>query len=154
MTIIYNNGDEVIPPFAIVQIDDGIEERNGHLAFNVKQPAGEIRPSMYLINDRFPVHPKEMGGASNAVDAIWCLFDSDNTPVFDEDWGAVSGSWKLGKTGTGFRIVGKEPVKERVIVQLQIGPQLFMAKVDEASGIAVPSFGTFNRIDGSKGGET
>lgn len=155
MTFVYNKSDEKIPAFALMQIDDGVELRSGRMAFNVKKPAGEFRPSMFLVNGPTPIPVQTLGVASHAIEPCWCLFDSDSVPAFDDDWGPVSGSWKLGPTGTGFHVVGKEPVRERVIVQLQIGPQLFMAQVDEAVGITVPATGTFNRIDGTiKGSET
>lgn len=153
--LIYNNADEEIPPFAIVQIDDGAEVHDGRIAFNVKKPAGEIRPSMYLINGSAPVPVQRIGVAANAVEPVWCLFDSETEPDFDDDWGPVNGSWKLGATGTGFQIVGKKTTQKRVIVQLQFGPQLFLAQVDEAGGITAPASGTFNRLDGVlKGAES
>lgn len=155
MTLIYNKANEEIPPFGLAQIDDGAEEHHGRIALNVRKPAGELRPSFYLINGPVPVRPQRLGVARFAVEPVWCLFDADgDDPAFDNDWGPVSDSWKLGKTGTGFRIVGKRPTEERVIVQLQLGPQLFMAQVDEPADVNAPSTATFHRLSGAKGNET
>lgn len=150
---IYNLADEEIPAFGVVQIA-GAAERRGQVAIDAIKPDGEIRPSMYLINGPTPLPPQRLGLANVPLVATWAFYQIvGETADFDQDWGPFPGSWKLDKRGTGFQILGN-PEKERVLVRMQIGPQLFMARVDEANGIQFDQIGTFNLLDGEKSQES
>ena len=167
MTLVYNKSLEQIPAFGIMQIDDGAQERDGQIVINVKKPDGEFRPNMFLINGPVPIPPSQKGDANLPIDPVWCLYETTDEPATtvnedyrwtNQDWGPQSGSWKLHENGTGFQVLSRLPDRDRVIVRMYLGPQLFMAQVGVPETVenvqTQGSTGIHNRIAGTKGSET
>lgn len=108
-----NNSGETIPPFSIMQVDEWTES-NDRDYFRVRKPDGNGKT--YLFNGPINVAEGHDGWGSRAVGIQASYNISDGTPVVNQEWGPVSGSWLLGSGSGGFYIVGDVAVMGSVNV--------------------------------------
>lgn len=114
-----------IPGFAVMRVT-GVADpstTDNEYVLTVDQPNSS--PALYCVNG--PQVIKAQSGTTPgwgicSVDfPNFVLYDSGTgTPSIYDDWGPKSGSWKLNKDYTGFKIIGN-PTEGRVLVQQNPG---------------------------------
>lgn len=101
--LFHNNGGETAPGLAVMQVA-GVETIGRREYIQIERPDGD--GSDFVINDVIDVADGENGVCCDRGDP-YALYDSaDGTPAAGEEWGPLSGSWKLRKAGSGFLILG------------------------------------------------
>jgi len=94
--------DSVIPPFAVMRVT-GYDSDTGY--YSVARPNAASMTEV-LINGQSAIAPYGEG-QGHCSDPCTALYEpNDGTPANGEDWGTASGSWKLAKDNTGFRVLG------------------------------------------------
>ena len=106
--LIYNDGDDAIPPFAVVK-PTGSQLSKDLLALQVEQP-DETFVQKYYINGPTLIG-SDTGYGSAAADGewpIWAQYNSSTaTPAYGQVWGPKPGEWTLEPNRPGFVIVGQ-----------------------------------------------
>jgi hypothetical protein len=106
--LIYNGGEESIPPFAVVKPSASHWSHN-LLALQVAQP-DETFVQKYYINGPTKVGADAGYGAAIAEGEWphWAQYDdSAGTPEYGQVWGPKPGQWTLAPQRPGFMIVGQ-----------------------------------------------
>lgn len=99
---VVNTGSAPIPPYAVMRVS-GIDSTTGY--YQVGQPNADSMTEI-LINGPSAI-PGSAEGQGHRSDPCTVLYETiDGTPAVGEDWGTESGSWKLRKDKTGFRVLG------------------------------------------------
>lgn len=99
----YNGAGETAPAYAVLQIDS-VQTDDRREYITIKKPDGTGKG--YLVNCTTDVADTERGLAADHGDPYALYESSDGTPAAGEEWGPLSGGWKLRKNGSGFLILG------------------------------------------------
>ena len=111
----YNGSGESIPAYGVMMVTSH-QSVGGKSIPSVEKPDPEQANAGYLLNGPAIVPSGKVGKGLAPVAAGWALYDELDTPVPGATWGPVAGSWELGLSGSGFRIVGGS-ADGRVIVR-------------------------------------
>jgi hypothetical protein len=106
--LIYNEGEEAIPPFAVVK-PTGTQWSNNLVALQVAQP-DENFVQKYYINGPTTLGSDTGYGAaiSDGEWPLWAQYNSSaGTPAYGQVWGPKAGEWTLEPNRPGFMIVGQ-----------------------------------------------
>lgn len=97
-----NKSGEEAPAYGILRVTNGkMPSEDG--SYEIGKPDGSS--ATYWINSPVAIADDAFGAATNRFPTT-VAYDDAETPAVGEEWGPVTGSWLLTKTGTGYRIVG------------------------------------------------
>jgi hypothetical protein len=101
----FNEASETAPPFAVLQVTNWTEDRDGNDLFTFKKPDGKGK--FYLVNGPFPIGSQKCGDATRH-DGAFALLESELPTNAAEliEWGPKKDSWALSPTGKGFVLYG------------------------------------------------
>ena len=97
---------DVIPAYAAIQILAPTTLASGFVCWNAQKWDGGDTADIIYFNGNSDVAVGAYGQAFQPNTAQWVLYDTADTPAFQEDWGPVSGSYEIGLAGSGFIIMG------------------------------------------------
>lgn len=101
---IRNDSGESIPPFGLVEPTEVVTINRQKFQTVIKPSANSLDGLMF--NGPFLVGANVFGTATRDFPNFVQYNTSDGTPVNDEIWGSVGGSFELGKSQFGFQIIG------------------------------------------------
>lgn len=147
-----NSTEEEIPAHAVIRIS-GTATDNQSTIFNGAKPNTYGSQFSHYINGSEDVIAGQAGTCFDprALEGgVVALYDSDDgTPLFGEQWGPRSGTWKLKKSTGGFRVVGVVDSEEHLVLVTQ-DPFLRFRGITDAS-IAKGADGTVSIYTGNNG---
>jgi hypothetical protein len=136
--VVKNTHSSTAPAYAILEIT-GVTNYGTDTIYDVSRPTGSA-DAKYVINGPDSIVNDAYGAATNQYPAN-VAYDTGATPALNEDWGPVSGSWLLTKSGTGWIILGGH-ASGIVRVAASGGSNMAVFTADISSTIAAGSAGS------------
>lgn len=141
---VYNNSGEIIPPYAVMQIEGAQAVATGKLV-KVTKPDPTDDNAGYLLNGASEIPIGKTGVGIAPVDAGYAYYDNANTPAIGENWGPQASSWKLKKDELGFQIIGGHG-SERVLVRITPSASVQIVKMNSTVGPGKAGSGRIQKI--------
>ena len=110
-----SGSDGIVPAYGVIKIT-GSAAVGSSTALTADVSSADGSEGKHYINGPFAVPIGKYGDCYHPSSPTWALYDTAQTPAFDESWGPVSGSFELKNTTNGFTIVGSA-TNGRVLVR-------------------------------------
>lgn len=151
-----NNTANDIPGFAVMRVTGVCDPStvDNQIVLQVDQPNGS--DAIYCVNGPNVIKAQSGGtsyfGACSLDFPNMVLYDSNTgTPAVNDVWGPKSGSWKLAKNYTGFRVFA-QPTAGRVLVTQSPGTGAWIGILQGT--LAYGSSASVTLYQGTPGSET
>lgn len=101
-----NTASETIPAFGVLEIGGWADDAGGLSVFQAIKPTKDGK--LHLINGPTPVPVGRKGWAARAH-GVWALYEADQAPTINQEFGPKAGSWALHADGKGGFIIVDDP---------------------------------------------
>lgn len=101
-----NTASETIPAFGVLEIGGWVDDAGGLSVFRAIKPTKDGK--LHLINGPTPVPVGRKGWAARAH-GVWALYEADQAPTINQEFGPKAGSWALHADGKGGFIIVDDP---------------------------------------------
>lgn len=145
---VLNGGDETIPQYAVMQVENLAEQsgfEGAREAYRVVKPDGD--GTLFLINAGGEIEARHFGGGIFADEPCKVLIDEEADPEFLDTFGPVEDEWHLSSEGSGFAFLGLPDEEEGTAIFREGTPDGVLFRNDSSE--TMPAYGV-GRITGDE----